>query len=407
MAPSHPRCPCSPGGSTASHVRARRRGTTPPCPREHVTPRPVHLLLTAALTVACAGARPPTVTSRVRTRALAATHAVARRSAPPPVAVELPAPPPDTPPTEAPPVEAPGLAPQFVLVGLDVTPGADTGSTFARRVGDAAEAVGAHVTFFTNTQFFLLPPGTHRRRALSPAERRWEDPDPRVIRRIWYARSVAEAEGRLATTRYLLAHGHEIASHGVHHERGGTWSAEEWRRELVTFNRHHEELLGLPPVEGFRAPYLSPGQGLHPVETALGLRYDASRVVPVRAWPWRLSSRGPWEIAVMSGRFENCTAAVFDDALALCGFREATWQRLLRAEFEARYRGNRAPFVLSAHDGMVETVYLPILRDVCGRPDVRCVTFAELARYMDAHPELAGWGRHPNQSRAPEVRGVR
>jgi len=288
-----------------------------------------------------------------------------------------------------------------VLVGLDITPGPNTGNAFARRVGDAAEAAGARITYFTNTQYFLLPPGTHHRRALTPDERRWEDPETRVIRRIGYARSVAEAEGRLRTTRYLLDRGHEIASHGTHHEHGGRWTEAQWRRELDTYNRIHRDLLGLPPVEGFRAPYLAPGQGLHPAETAVGLHYDASRVVPLRAWPWQLGPRGPWEIPVMSGRFERCRTAVFDDALAVCGFRDETLQRVLRAEFESRFQGNRAPFVLSAHRDLVETVYLPILQAVCGRPEVRCTTFATLARYMDAHPTYAAWGRHPRQEHVP------
>ncbi|MEZ4405189.1 MAG: polysaccharide deacetylase family protein [Polyangiales bacterium] len=356
----------------------------------------------AVAAVGCTTAR-PAVTTTVRRISLSAASAVAPAPAPtPPRVIELRPPAPVTEPAPAePPSTTPVVAPQFVLMGLDVTPGADTERTFARRVGDAAEAAGARVTFFTNTQFFLLPPGTHRRRALTAEERRWEDPDPRVIRRIWYARSVREAEGRLATTRYLIEHGHEIASHGVHHERGGAWTAEQWRAEMQTFNRHHTQLLGLPPVEGFRAPYLSPGQGLHPAETSLGVHYDASRVVPLRAWPWRLSHEGPWEIPVMSGRFEGCRSSVFDDALAVCGFTEERLRRALLAEFEARYQGNRAPFVLSAHAGMVEGVYLPILRDVCRRSDVRCVTFADLARYMDAHPDVAGWGRRPSQMESP------
>src|SRR5262249_9864625 len=49
-------------------------------------------------------------------------------------------------------------APQFVLVGLDATPGPDTETTFSRRVGDAAERVNARVTYFINTQNFLLNP---------------------------------------------------------------------------------------------------------------------------------------------------------------------------------------------------------------------------------------------------------
>lgn len=59
--------------------------------------------------------------------------------------------------------------------------------------------------------------------------------------------------------------------------------------------------------------------------------------------------------------------------------------------FERVYRGNRAPLIVGNHfapwnGGIYRQALSDFMLDVCSQPDVRCVSFAELADWLDSQP---------------------
>ena len=62
--------------------------------------------------------------------------------------------------------------------------------------------------------------------------------------------------------------------------------------------------------------------------------------------------------------------------------------RSIRAAFDARYAGDRAPMSVAYHfeswnHGAYRDALLHLLSDVCGRADVRCTTYRDVANWLD------------------------
>jgi hypothetical protein len=61
----------------------------------------------------------------------------------------------------------------------------------------------------------------------------------------------------------------------------------------------------------------------------------------------------------------------------------------LIAAFDRAYRGNRAPLFIGDHfeswnGGIYMKAVEDTIKEVCGQPDVRCVSFKQVADWMDA-----------------------
>ena len=59
--------------------------------------------------------------------------------------------------------------------------------------------------------------------------------------------------------------------------------------------------------------------------------------------------------------------------------------------FAEHYSTNRAPIFIGHHfsqwnDGVYWSVMQDFAREVCGKPEVKCVTFKELANYLNFLP---------------------
>ncbi|MGH3850723.1 MAG: polysaccharide deacetylase, partial [Pseudonocardiaceae bacterium] len=68
---------------------------------------------------------------------------------------------------------------------------------------------------------------------------------------------------------------------------------------------------------------------------------------------------------------------------------EQAYQSLL-AYVETSYNGNRAPVSIGAHfsrwnGGAYVRAITRVLNTVCRRPETRCATYADLARWLDTH----------------------
>jgi peptidoglycan/xylan/chitin deacetylase (PgdA/CDA1 family) len=297
---------------------------------------------------------------------------------------------------------------QFVLLGFDATPGPEP------RVEDSGfhyiyESINRHrapgrppnsFTLFISTGLLQLQPGRSRH---TEAERAFEGGLPRNQPVIGYARNLSTLQARAANVRELSARGVEIGSHAVRHAHGLHFDEATWRAELADHQRI-SDLLSLPRPLGFRAPFLEYNEAMYTALAAHSTRYDASRP-GARTWPTRHAS-GIWLFSIPTVFLPDGRRALFfDDNLRelLLPLAHASgktgrdaerhiddaYYRAGLAEFQERYRGERAPFLISGH-GNFRGGILRLMRHVCGMPDVRCATFSEAVRYLDAHPELAG-----------------
>lgn len=296
---------------------------------------------------------------------------------------------------------------QFVLVSLDTTPsgrraieGTDFNRILRATTPPRATRPGSF-TVFVATGGLTLDPRT----PVSDSVRTHLGTLPRNRPVMRYAENLAHLEARAAAVRRMAELGIEIGSHAVRHEHGREWSRAQWQNEMRE-HRTISERLGLPQPTGFRAPFLEHNASMYDVLREQGYRYDVSRTGGNR-WPARDPESGLWLFTLPSVHVEGFgrPALLFDDnlrrvltrrareegveAAARTQFMDAAFRRAVRSGFERRYRGNRAPFLISGHGGFI-TPTVQFLREVCRRPHVRCASFSEAVDYMEAHPELEG-----------------
>lgn len=197
-------------------------------------------------------------------------------------------------------------------------------------------------------------------------------------------------------------------------------------------------------VRGFRAPFLANGPGLFRALGARGAAYDSSVTRAPNYWPTKSAATGVWDIPLAAltvprgkglpneGSLVNSSDVGFHalQTLKRPGNAKLTntgrYQEILetyRAYFAQSFHGNRAPLRIAHHftqywqdkardddgDGTVDHVapYLEALEDfaaeTCGKPEVRCVTFGELADYLAEHAaEIASFQAQQFEPYVPE-----
>lgn len=217
----------------------------------------------------------------------------------------------------------------------------------------------------------------------------------------------------------------------------GAWTSGEWASEIrqaQDFTRRWKTNTGLTAlgplpfdygkgVVGGRAPCRTDPAGLPAAARATGFRYIADSSGQPQIWPVRTD--GLWHLALQDipvpGRsietlssddgFLSVQSGTPDDGTA---DREqyAAWGRQMHdgliAGFDRAYRGNRAPLVIGSHlESWNGGVYLKAVEDtvkeVCGRPDVRCVSFRQLTDWLDLQDaEVLGRLRALDVGQAPK-----
>jgi hypothetical protein len=232
---------------------------------------------------------------------------------------------------------------------------------------------------------------------------------------------------RLTSARQI---GHEVGTHyNGHFCQGvpnsvGTWSAADWASELDQFN---EFAANISTNNGFTNPIpspLDPGgavggrtpclegnmDALYPVLAQRGHRYDASRTGAAGQWPRK--HLGLWSMTLdripIAGTDRTNLSMDYNLYYVYAGAQDVDPQRSAEiAElsyrtyldyFESNYYGNRAPVDLGNHfeqwNGSAYTNALErFVLEECVKPEVRCVSYRELADWLDARsPEqLAGF----------------
>ncbi|EKX61457.1 hypothetical protein Sipo8835_42610 [Streptomyces ipomoeae] len=297
--------------------------------------------------------------------------------------------------------------PQFVVFSWDGA-GEDGQRLFShfRRV---ARANGATMTYFLSGVYLL------------PVEKRdlYRPPRHSPGRSDIGFNNVRGIKDTVEQLRGAWLEGNEIGTHFNGHFCGrgggvGEWSAEEWKSEIAQAkafvqawktNSGMEEAAPLPfdydkELIGARTPCLEGRKSFMRAARELGFRYDASGV-DEQVWPekegglWDL----PMQLVPVPGRgFETLTMD-YNFYVNQSGARPgkpdkweywgAQFRDGLLAGFKRAYEGNRAPLIIGNHfeswnGGIYMRAVEETIEAVCGKPEVRCVSFRHLADWLDA-----------------------
>lgn len=250
--------------------------------------------------------------------------------------------------------------------------------------------------------------------------------------------------------------GNEIGTHFNGHFCGdeggvGQWSTDDWKDEIgqaKAFVKSWKTNSGLkeePPLPfdydkeliGGRTPCLQGRKNFLQAARDLGFRYDTSGV-DAQVWP--MKKDGLWDLSMQlvpfpGHSYEQLTMD-YNFMLSQSGTRTqgdpdkfGMWGDQVRdgllQGFQRAYDGNRAPLVIGNHfeswnGGTYMRALQEVIERVCTRPEVRCVSFHQLADWLDAQgPEVLeklrtlkvgqapaeGWGSFLGGS-APAPKGI-
>lgn len=297
---------------------------------------------------------------------------------------------------------------QLVLVSFD---GAHDNALWEKSLALAGRT-GARFTYFLSCTYLMDPAGKAAYQA--PGEKKGRSATG-------FALGVPEVATRLDHLWQAHLSGHEIAGHACGHFDGKGWSVAEWRRELAAFRDTLSRAWAAGAVKdrepadwqrfvreditGFRAPYLSPGPALVTALKAEGYRYDASLVTRGPALPVSedgmlrfglpLIPEGPKAkpvVAMDYNLFVRHSKAVERPEEA--GAFEARTLAAFRAAFDRQYAGERIPLQLGFHfvemnGGAYWAALSTFLAEVCGKPDVACVSYREAIPLIAARTDRA------------------
>lgn len=315
----------------------------------------------------------------------------------------------------------PARPPQYVAMAFD---GSKTISAWqqTRDFSKNLEANGksAKFTYFLSGVVFLKD--TQKRLYTGPHHNAGQSD-------ISFGGDVNELSSRIQQMNKAIHEGHEMGSHanGHFHAEEQRWSEDDWQSEFSIFNAlinnvftnnslpNTLESLDLNPEEdvvGFRAPYLETTDGLWSTLHDYKYRYDTSEVADANYWPRKLHA-GVWNFPLamlrivdtnkrtlsMDYNFYVADSNAEPDPANGATYRDRMKRTYLKY-FESNYNGNRAPLHIGHHfsawnDGAYWKALQDFASEVCGKPEVKCVTYSELADYMDTLSEstLAAYQR--------------
>ncbi|WP_421581419.1 polysaccharide deacetylase [Shinella sp. M31] len=263
-----------------------------------------------------------------------------------------------------------------------------------------AKRTGAHFTYFLSCTFLF--PKSERAQYQAPHEKRGRS-------NVGFAPDKEDTVLRLGEIWLAKLEGHDIGSHACGHFDGGKWSAEDWKAEFTFFRQAlktawqsagvgEREPAGWQDfaekgIKGFRAPYLSAGNGLVKALEADGFIYDASLVTKGPAMPVASGEIQRFGLPLIPEGTAQRPVIAMDYNLYVrhskgkeapeksAVFEESTLAAY-RAAFAKQYAGDRVPLQLGFHfvemnAGAYWRALDTFLTETCGKSDVACVSYAE------------------------------
>ncbi|MET9666842.1 hypothetical protein ABZY19_15870 [Streptomyces sp. NPDC006475] len=237
--------------------------------------------------------------------------------------------------------------------------------------------------------------------------------------------------------------GNEIGSHFNGHfcgeKGGGDWSVEEWKSEIeqtygfVKKWKTNTGMKDLPPLPfdveketvGGRAPCLEGQKNLIPASKKFGWRYDASSSGDFQIWPSKINGiwNFPLQLLPYPDKELQVLAMDFNFLYNQSGgttegdpSRYAEWEKETRDAylngFERVYNGSRAPMFIGNHfenwnGGIYMDAVEDVMRKVCPRSDVKCVSFRELSDWLDVQdPKVLANLRGLDPAQSPDWKAL-
>ncbi|RLV10035.1 hypothetical protein CTZ27_01975 [Streptomyces griseocarneus] len=321
--------------------------------------------------------------------------------------------------------------PQFVVFSWDgALQGDDEQFSHFREV---AKENNAQMTFFL-TGTYLLPkskaseyqPPQHKRGEMA----------------ISYATD-QHIRDTLEQLRGAWLEGNEIGTHFNGHfcgaKGGGDWSVAEWKSEIeqsYSFvenwktNTGYKDLPPLPfdykkELAGGRAPCLEGQKNLIEAAKSFGWRYDASSPGDFQLWPSKNDGiwNFPLQLVPYPGTEQQVLSMDFNFLYNQSGdstqgdpAKYEQWRKLTRDSylngFERVYNGSRAPLFIGNHfedwnGGIYMKAVEDVVKSVCTRDGVRCVTFKQLADWLDVQdPQVLEKMRQLDPAQSPDWKSL-
>ncbi|MFF9586582.1 hypothetical protein [Streptomyces achromogenes] len=261
----------------------------------------------------------------------------------------------------------------------------------------------------------------------------------------------------LEQLRLAWLEGNEIGTHFNGHFCGpdggvGTWSVDEWKSEIAQAKRFVKSwrsntgMRGEDPLPfdydkeliGARTPCLEGRKNFVKAARDLGFRYDSSGVND-QVWPKK--KEGLWDLSMQLVPFPGHTYEQLTMDYNFMVGQSGTqtqgdpdkfdyWGDQMRdgllKGFYRAYDGNRAPLIIGNHfeswnGGTYMRAVEEVVKEVCTKPEVRCVSFRQLADWLDAQDPRTltrlrslevgeaprqGWASFLSGSPAPAPKGV-
>ena len=311
-----------------------------------------------------------------------------------------------------------GRPPQFLISSFDGAADIDMYGTWL----PLAEELGARFTFFVSGIYLLLP------------QNATEYQPPHKPAGFSNLGGYAELAGSKSAEQNLYDNfrafdvarmmGNEIGSHYVSHicDESNTWTAEDWVSEQSQWERlmlNPTEVNGLKtPItsiltkddfHGGRSPCLMGDKpALYTAMRQLGYEYDASQEGILGQWPTK--QQGLWNFSLPSIPRVGSKYATLamdynfyfnhgktDDPARLKTLENWTYRSYMGA-LNGLYTSNRAPLSIGSHfamwnHGVYNRALERMLRKACTKPEVACVDYITLARWLDQQSpaQLAKW----------------
>lgn len=285
---------------------------------------------------------------------------------------------------------------QKVLISFD---GALHNEQWERSLALAGET-GARFTYFLSCTYLLT---WETRREYDPPDR------GAGASNVGFGYSPEDVADRLANIIRAESDGHELANHACGHFDGGAWSRAQWLHEFSEFDRIVANAYEINGIEGepegwraltarmnggFRAPYLSAGDGLFSALHAHGFSYDASTVAQDPQAPGAINGVATFALPMLREGPQGRPVLAMDYNLFVRhsgGFERtdtdgAFEERAFRAfmdAFEVEHGGSRAPLQIGFHftlmnGGAYWNALERFARAVCTRDDVDCLSYREV-----------------------------
>jgi len=325
------------------------------------------------------------------------------------------------------PLKAGQEPPQFVVFSWDG--GLEDGNHLFSHYRELSKQYNAHMTFYL-TGIYLLPKS--KKTLYHPPQH-----------------SVGAADLSFATDehiRFTLAelgraweNGNEIGTHFNGHfcgkKGGGDWSVDEWKSEIDQYyrfvenwktNTGYDDIPALPfefkkEVTGGRAPCLEGQPNLLKAIKSYGWRYDASSPGDFQIWPTKKNNIWDFPLQMLpyeGGKYQGLSmdfnflynqsgGETKGDPAKYPQWEQQTVDSYM-AGFNRVYYGSRAPLFIGNHfenwnGGIYMKAIDQVVENVCTKKDVKCVSFKELASWLDVQkPETLQRLRNLDPAQSPD-----